>query len=85
MVAPGSEAALVVARLAEAPRGQTYELWVVQGDRPRPAGLFRGGGDRTVVALTRRVPRGAQVAVSLEPAGGVDEFSGTLLFGAQTA
>ncbi|MFN2468664.1 MAG: anti-sigma factor domain-containing protein [Gaiellaceae bacterium] len=85
VVAPGGEAALVVRRLAEAPRGKTYELWVVRGDDPLPAGLFRGGGGSTVVPLTRRVPQGAQVAVSLEPAGGVERLSGTLLFGAQTA
>ena len=82
-VAPGGEAALVVS-LRPAPGGKSYEAWVVAGGEPQPAGVFSGGG-RTTLALTRRVPRGARVAVSLERAGGVLTLTGTLLFGAQTA
>lgn len=79
------EAALVVSRLAHAPRGKTYELWVVVAKQPTPAGTFAGGGERSLVALTRKVPRGSQVSVSLEPAGGSRTLTGDLLFGALTA
>lgn len=85
VVTPARAAALVVSRLAAAPSGKTYELWVDRGDAPRPAGLFRGGGDRTIVALERPVPAGALVSVSLERAGGVDRLTGPLLFGARAA
>ena len=77
-------AALVVSNLRRAPSGKTYELWVVAALQPRPAGIFSGGGKRSLVALTRKVPHGARVAVSLEPAGGSRQVTGTLLFSAQT-
>jgi len=65
------EAALVVAGLAAPPKGKTYELWVLRGTSALPAGLFtlRGSGT-TVVRLSRRVPKGARIGVTVEPAGG---------------
>ncbi len=64
-------AELAVSGLAAAPQGKAYEIWVIEaGKAPRPAGLF-GGGSKTVVRLTRPVPAGATVAVTLERAGGV--------------
>jgi anti-sigma-K factor RskA len=59
------DAVLIVSRLPEAPAGRTYEIWVISGKIPRPAGLFRGGRDE-VVPLTRAVPKGATVALTLE-------------------
>jgi anti-sigma-K factor RskA len=69
VVAPDGQAVLLLPSLAAAPRGKTYEAWVIEDGAQRPAGLFRGG-ERTAVALTRLVPRGAVVAVTLERAGG---------------
>ena len=79
LVAPDGEAALVVCGLQPAPKGKTYEAWVIEGETPRPAGLFRGGGGCPPVLLERDVPNGAQVAVTLEPKGGVDQPTGPLL------
>jgi anti-sigma-K factor RskA len=62
--------ALVLSKLSSAPAGSTYEAWVIQGRSASPAGLFQGGGTTTLVELTRPVPAGALVAVTLEPAGG---------------
>jgi anti-sigma factor RsiW len=62
--------ALVVADLRSPPAGKTYEAWVVEGRAARPAGVFSGGRGTTVVRLTRPIPRGAVVAVTVEPAGG---------------
>jgi anti-sigma-K factor RskA len=71
-VRPDGRAALALHRLAAAPSGQTYEAWVIAAGAPSAAGLF-GGGEKaaTLVALERRVPRGAVVAVTVERAGGV--------------
>jgi hypothetical protein len=63
------DAVLLVSRLDRAPAGRTYEIWVIEGETPRPAGLFQGGSD-VVVPLTRPVPKGAVVALTLEPLGG---------------
>jgi anti-sigma-K factor RskA len=71
IVTPGNEATLVVEDLALAPAGKTYEAWVIQDDKPVRAGTF-GGGGQVAFRLTRKVPEGAIVAVTLEQAGGVD-------------
>lgn len=85
VVAPTGEAALVVTGLEPAPAGRTYEAWVIEESRPRPAGLFDVRGETTIVALERSVPAEAVVAVTLEPEGGVAEPTGTPLFTAETA
>jgi anti-sigma factor RsiW len=64
-------AQLTVTGLPSAPEGKTYEIWVIEGKTPRPAGLFSGGG-KQVVVLTRPAPDGSTVAVTLEPEGGSD-------------
>ena len=55
--------------LDAAPAGKAYELWVIEGSTPKPAGLFADGG-KQVVRLTRPAPDGSTVAVTLERAGG---------------
>jgi anti-sigma-K factor RskA len=79
LVAPDGEAALVVCGLQPAPEGRTYEAWVIQGETPRPAGLFRGGGGCPPVLLEREVPPGSRVAVTLERAGGAPRPTGPIL------
>jgi anti-sigma factor RsiW len=64
VVAPSGAAVLTV-QLPALPKGKTYEAWVASPD-VRPAGTFSGG----LVKLGRRVPRGAQVMVTVERAGG---------------
>ena len=66
VVAPSGDAVLSVS-LPTPPKGKTYEAWVASPD-VHPAGVFTGG----LVKLDRRVPRGAQVMVTLERSGGVD-------------
>jgi Anti-sigma-K factor rskA len=61
---------LVLNNVAEPPAGKTYEAWVIRPSvkAPQPAGLFAGGTG--VVKLTKSVPPGAVVAITVEPAGG---------------
>ena len=67
----GGLAALVLDGLAPAPSGKAYEAWVVGASgAPVPAAVF--SGDERVVLLSRSVPTGATVAVTVEPADGVD-------------
>jgi anti-sigma factor RsiW len=68
VVTPSGEAALV-SNLGRAPAGKTYEAWVIRGSSPRRAGTF---GAAKPFRLTRRVPRGSIVAVTIERRGGVD-------------
>jgi anti-sigma-K factor RskA len=79
IVTPSGDATLVARNVDPAPAGKTYEIWVIQGKSPSAAGTF-AGGDRVAVALTRKVPDGSVVAVTLERAGGVDKPTTTPLF-----
>ncbi len=83
VVSSDGSGALVLAGLQPAPEGKTYEIWVIENNAPRPAGLFEGARDKRVVGLTRRVPRGAKVAVTIERAGGVDAPTAPFVFQAQ--
>ena len=73
VVVSGGSGALVVSDLAPAPAGKTYEAWVIESGHAIPAGVFAGGGRTIVIRLTHALPAGAVVAVTLEPAGGVDQ------------
>jgi anti-sigma-K factor RskA len=73
---------LILSGLSRAPTGKTYQAWVVTGQKPKSAGLFTGAR-QSVVQLTQPVPRGAIVAVTLEPRGGLAAPSGTILFSAK--
>jgi anti-sigma factor RsiW len=66
VVAPSGDAVLTLS-LPSPPTGRTYEAWVAS-PAVQPAGVFTGG----LVKLSRRVPRGALVMVTLERSGGVD-------------
>jgi anti-sigma-K factor RskA len=69
LVIEGDRATLV-ACVDEPPAGKTYEAWVIEGDEPRPAGLFAGGCQH--VQLEEPVEPGNTVAVTLEASAGVD-------------
>jgi anti-sigma-K factor RskA len=82
VVTPSGAAALVVRRVAPAPEGKDYEIWVFEQGVPRRAGLFERPG---VAVLDRRVAPGQMVAVTIEPDGGVDAPTGAPIFTASTA
>ena len=70
---------MLVNGLDEAPEGKTYEAWVIEDGEATAAGLFSGGGDRTVVPLTEPVPEGA-IVVTVEEAGGVEQSTQDPIF-----
>jgi anti-sigma-K factor RskA len=72
LVVSGSEAVLVLNDMEGAPKGKTWEVWVLDGETPARAGLFAGGQARDVVPVEGTVGPGAKVLVTLEPSGGVD-------------
>jgi anti-sigma-K factor RskA len=82
VVTPSGEAALVVRRMAPAPAGKDYQIWVFENGVPKSAGLFERPG---VARLTRPVEPGQTVAVTVEPDGGLDAPSGAPLFTASSA
>ena len=80
LVSRSGEAVLAARSLPPLAAGTVYELWVIAGARAHPAGLFRG----PLTTLTRPVPRGATVAVSVEPAGRSSRPTGPLVLRAET-
>lgn len=79
VVAGNGEATLVVSSLRPAPPGKTYEVWVIARGKPAPAGLFAARRGTDTIHLTRKVPHGATVGVTLERAGGATAPTGTPL------
>ncbi len=69
LVGANGQGTLVVTGLHPAEPGKTYEAWVIRDGKATPAGLFRGG-QTSVVHLTKRVPHGALIGITVEPAGG---------------
>ena len=84
VLGPNGTATLHISGLSAAPRGKTYEAWVIpKGGAPRPAGLFPGG-ESTTVRLRGSVPRNAVVAVTRERAGGASTPTPPVLFSTPT-
>ncbi len=74
------QTATLVACVDDPPAGKTYEAWVIEGGKPRPAGLFAGGCHN--LPLEEQVERGSTVAVTLEDEGGVQVPNGSFLMSA---
>lgn len=89
-VSQRNHAALIQASgLPRTPPGKAYEVWWITREHgPLPAGLFRVGQSRAVVAPVAMPPSDQHVllsAVTLEPAAGVSKPSGQMyLKGAPT-
>ena len=77
-VAPDGTAVLAVA-VPPAPSDKTYEAWVIEAGKAKPAGLFRGRVGTSIVEIPRAVRSGAVVAVTLEHKGGVQQPTSTPL------
>jgi anti-sigma-K factor RskA len=76
------EAALLVSQLARAPEGRAYQVWVIAGERPTPAGLFQvddEGGALVWLPPLEETGRARAFAVSLEPAAGVPAPTGPIV------
>jgi anti-sigma-K factor RskA len=85
-VTPYRYAVLVICDPLQAPQGKTFEVWVIQREKPRSAGLFTGAeGNCVVFRVKGHVPKGATVAVTIERAGGVDKPTTPILYRAQAA
>jgi anti-sigma-K factor RskA len=68
--------ATLYASIKQAPRGKTYEAWVIRGKVALPAGLFQGGGTVNL-KLTRDARPGDVIAVTIEPDGGTKQPTAT--------
>jgi anti-sigma-K factor RskA len=83
VVGPDGQAVLVLDELGPAPSGKAYEMWIVEGETPRPAGLFPGRAGLEVVPLEGTVDKGDVVAVTVERKSGVKKPSTTPIVASQ--
>ena len=84
-----NRALLTVSGLAPLPGSQTYQLWLIEGDSPRSAGLFgvdEAGQSVYLFAVEPGSESFDAVGVSVEPAGGSPQPTGDIvLFGQQVS
>jgi anti-sigma factor RsiW len=66
VVGEGGRAVLVLDDLDPAPAGKTYEMWIIEGETPVPAGIFAGDEERDIVGVEGNVEAGNRVAVTIE-------------------
>lgn len=70
-------AVMVVEGLSPAPEGRTYQAWYLGSDKPRSAGIVRVDDDGLVLVTGLRADGDIQgMALTVEPAGGVDAPTG---------
>jgi anti-sigma factor RsiW len=76
VVGQDGQAVLVVSDVPSVPAGKTYQLWVIDGGHPTPAGLFAPGSGTLAIPVDGSVAKGSVVAVTVEEDGGVDAPTG---------
>jgi anti-sigma factor RsiW len=76
VVPANGSAPYLILDLPAAAAGKTWEAWVIRGDTPVRAGVTDDRGV-TTLTLTTGVAPGDTVAVTAEPAGGVDAPTGS--------
>lgn len=84
LVIPADGAApYLILDLPAPPSGKTWEAWILRGETPLAAGITSERGVTTLV-LTAPLVSGDGVAVTLEPAGGVDRVTGAPVLAGKT-
>ena len=58
---------------------QTYELWLIDGAGPVPAGLFRPSDGAVTLLVNSGVARASFIGVTIEPRAGSDSPTGDIL------
>jgi predicted anti-sigma-YlaC factor YlaD len=59
---------LTLQQLPQLPADRVYEVWLIRGGTPEPAGVFKPAGDGSASVIVKGVPSGFdQVAVTEEP------------------
>ena len=66
----GDRAVLVVENMPPVPEDKTYQIWVIEGDVPKPGGLFAPTQDPVAAVVEHPLEGGDVIAVTVEPEGG---------------
>lgn len=66
----GGKAVLVAENLPPIGEEKTFQIWVIEDDRPIPGGLFRPDDEMVTVPVQSTLEGADTVAITVEPAGG---------------
>ncbi len=84
VVFDGDDVTVELAGLGSLDASKDYEAWVIKGGVPVPAGVLTVSADGTASHhLASDVPDGAVIAITVEPAGGVDQPTGAAILSAE--
>jgi anti-sigma-K factor RskA len=61
---------LVARNMPSVPEDKTCQIWVIEGDVPKPSGLFQPDGNGTATPITNSITKADAIAVTVERAGG---------------
>jgi anti-sigma-K factor RskA len=64
---------LVARNMPSVPEDKTCQIWVIEGDVPKPSGLFQPDGNGTATPITNSITKADVIAVTVEPAGGSEQ------------
>lgn len=70
MILEDDRAVLMAEDMPRAPEGRTYQIWVIEGDTPRPSSVFEPEGDSVAAVVEIPLDEGDVIAVTVEPDGG---------------
>jgi len=68
-----NEVILVARNMPSVPDDRTCQIWVIEGDVPKPSGLFQPDGNGTATPITHSIKKADVIAVTVEPAGGSEK------------
>lgn len=70
MILEDDRAVLMAEDMPRVPENKTYQIWVIEGDAPKPGGLFEPQGEAVAAVVEKPLDEGDVIAVTIEPAGG---------------
>ena len=70
LIIEGDRAVLVVEDMPPVPEDETYQIWVIEDDIPKPSGLFKPGEGSVAAVVEHPIDEADVVAVTVEPEGG---------------
>lgn len=74
---------LVAQNLPPIEQGKTYQLWVIDGDVPKPSSTFKTGGNLISTPVKSSLKGADTVAITIEPAGGSQAPTSTPMMSAK--
>jgi anti-sigma-K factor RskA len=70
MVLEDDRAVLMAENMPRIPEKQTFQIWVIEDDVPKPSGLFEAEQESVATVVAKPLGKADAIAVSVEPKGG---------------